>query len=98
MAEMIKDRLNEIINEIDRYYWASFKTHPKDCTPLIISLTARINEVLPRLSEHEMHQVLQLLKQLLLAMQNGDFVAVKDCLWYELKPALLRMAQRHKNT
>jgi hypothetical protein len=77
-----------VIREIDRYYHASFAIAPEKCMPMVMELLNRVEQLSRDFSGGEIAQINRILSEMMTAMENKDYVRLRDCMVYELKPFL----------
>lgn len=88
---MQKEIINMIIVDIDFYYQASFKTDPETCMPIIGELINKIDGLCRYLAPNDLAHTNSVLSNMMVSMENKDYVRLRDCLYYELKPLLLNI-------
>lgn len=82
------------VTEIENYYNKTFLIQPLRCNAYIVALVDTLEKVLAQTEGEEAAGLARCLEKVLLAMQAEDFVAVRDYLWYELRPRLLDLGAK----
>lgn len=94
---MKNDNIYSIINEIDQYYQATFIADPERCMATVMALLNKIEGLSRKLSAADILQTNIVLSDMLASMEAKDYVRLRDCLYYELKPMLFRLGDFQDN-
>ena len=81
--------MESIINNIGQIQEEIFKNYSADCIQEIIKVAEEIQNLLPNLNIERQSHIIELLRHLLLALDNKDYLLVADILEYEFKPLLI---------
>ncbi len=85
---METNNYQDVIQEIDRYYRSSFVIDPEKCMPMVMDLLYRIEQLSHGFSQIELARLNRILSEMMTAMENKDYVRLRDGFIYELKPFL----------
>lgn len=80
--------LSEIFVDIDNFCQNSFKIVPEKCMPFIMSFIQHMDQLVLGLTPKQVKKVKKILFKVVEALQNKDYVLVRDYLSYEIKPFL----------
>lgn len=83
--------LEKTLLDIDNYCQSSFRIKPDKCMPFIMSFIQHMDQLVLGLAPKQVKKVKNMLSATLEALQKRDYVLVRDCLTYELKPLLLKV-------
>lgn len=92
-SETVELALQDIIN----FYENSFKISPDQCVPHILSFIENMGNLSLGLSPKQAKKINKLLEKIMSALQSQDYVVVKDCLMYEIKPFLTKIQDNDSN-
>lgn len=85
----MKETMEALINNIDRIQGEIFKNYSAECIQRIIKVAEEIQNLLPNLNIEKQSHIIELLRHLMLALDNKDYLLVADILEYEFKPLLI---------
>lgn len=80
--------MEALINNIDQIQEEIFKSYSAECIEQIINIAEEIQKLLPNLNIEKQSHIIELLRHLMLALDNKDYLLVGDILEYEFKPLL----------
>jgi hypothetical protein len=82
---MLKPQTEEIVTLINKYYDASFRMKEENCLPFIQQLLEKVKILEGLIAAEARGQLQIILQDVQQAMQNRDYVLVRDKLHYELR-------------
>ena len=85
------------LQNISDFYENSFKISPDQCIPYLLSFIENMDYLSLRLSPKQSKKVNKLLGNIISALQEQDYVVVKDCLVYEIQPFLVKLQKNDSN-
>ncbi len=86
--------LIELIKMIDEYYRISLQVEPEKCMSYIHMYIQDIQGVLLQLSPQYIELLTGYLQQIMVAMEQQDYVTMRDIMYYEVRP-ILQMRLNH---
>lgn len=87
--------VNELIQNINTYYGFSFKLSPAKLNSYLVSFLNSFQELMLFLNPEQVHSLNTSLMKLAEALERNDFVAVRDVLYYEIRPYLMDLSTEY---
>lgn len=86
--------LSKTIMDMDDYCQYSFKLAPEKSIKFIVSFLQHMDQLVLGLEPRDVKKVKKLLSKMLEALQNSDYVLIRDYMTYELKPFIQRVEKK----
>lgn len=83
--------LSKTLVDIDDFCQNSFKIAPEKCMPFIMSFIQHIDQLLLGFMPKQVKKIKKMLSDMVDALQKKDYVLVRDCLTYEIRPFLQKI-------
>ena len=86
---MGNEREKLLIEQINLYYLQSFRMEPDLLTESFLGIIGTLSQ-LQALSKADQKKLNKRLNDILAAQGRRDFVSIRDTLWYEIKPLIMK--------
>lgn len=86
--------ISRTIMAIDDFCQCSYKIAPEKCMNFILAFLQDMDQLVLGLEPKEVKRVKKMLAKMLEALQNSDYVLVRDYMTYEIKPFIQRVEKK----